>query len=606
MINPMKFITLAGSKQDFDRVVFRYLRHYNIHYTSAMLQFADTPGTSPFTEDSPYSDALLECKSLISYLDTNQPDLKLMEITPALHLIDSVSNQVKKYIEAIQQLKASISNIKNCLMLLEPFLTLEVNLCSLSHLKYVQFRLGRFPKEYYKRSHSVLNANKNTIFEPCHKDNEFIYGICFFPKEETDRMDSLYKSLQFEAFPYPDDYEGPPSEVHVYYQHELEQLSKQLQQQEHNLLGVLYAKRLDILSAYKTILLYENCFQLRQFAACITSESKQNELYTICGFISEQEMGHLAYDLQTDSKVFFTIESASSAKTQAPTQLKNSFIFRSFETLVHEYGLPPYHSLDPTIFLALSFALTFGIFFGDITRGLLLLLFGCILIVRGKNTLGGVFCFCGVSCSLFGLLYGQWLGQQFYLLLPAALVSTDTFPFSRLLLSFAVSLVIELVALLLLIKKKGKQTLIWTMQLNWHALAGFLLYPLWIWIFTTLLMRHTEFSNYVFLFLVIILCALHLSKPFKLPRSFISYLASDILLALLQAGLICFLPNIAQLSSTIPNLALLFLFHLSITAIQAIWVEAALFRLNYGWLFFHFQQEIGKTFTPYQISGEQL
>ena len=59
--------------------------------------------------------------------------------------------------------------------------------------------------------------------------------------------------------------------------------------------------------------------------------------------------------------------------------LHNAWLFRPFEMFVEMYGLPNYHDLDPTPFVAVTFCLLFGIMFGDLGQGALLLIGGLLL-----------------------------------------------------------------------------------------------------------------------------------------------------------------------------------------------------------------------------------
>jgi len=63
-------------------------------------------------------------------------------------------------------------------------------------------------------------------------------------------------------------------------------------------------------------------------------------------------------------------------KKQAPTQMKHNFLIRPFETLTRMYGVPTYSEIDPTAVLAFTFPLIFGLMFGDIGHGLVLIISG--------------------------------------------------------------------------------------------------------------------------------------------------------------------------------------------------------------------------------------
>ena len=61
-----------------------------------------------------------------------------------------------------------------------------------------------------------------------------------------------------------------------------------------------------------------------------------------------------------------------SMQEQIPVLLKHSRLLRPFEMLVSTYGLPNYQELEPTLFVALSYIVMFGMMFGDAGHGMVL------------------------------------------------------------------------------------------------------------------------------------------------------------------------------------------------------------------------------------------
>jgi V/A-type H+-transporting ATPase subunit I len=80
------------------------------------------------------------------------------------------------------------------------------------------------------------------------------------------------------------------------------------------------------------------------------------------------------------------------------------------------YGVPTYSEIDPTIFVAISFPILFGVMFGDIGQGLALLIVGLIgarLYKRKKETryhFSYIIAYCGIGAIVAGLAYGEWFG----------------------------------------------------------------------------------------------------------------------------------------------------------------------------------------------------
>lgn len=106
------------------------------------------------------------------------------------------------------------------------------------------------------------------------------------------------------------------------------------------------------------------------------------------------------------------------ADTGVPVMLKNPGFFRPFEMLVSSYGLPEYSFIDPTIFVAISFLVMFGMMFGDVGHGLVLALIGWLLGFRkgrrkeGTILVGKLAFYCGLSSIVFGFLYGSVFGNE--------------------------------------------------------------------------------------------------------------------------------------------------------------------------------------------------
>ena len=99
---------------------------------------------------------------------------------------------------------------------------------------------------------------------------------------------------------------------------------------------------------------------------------------------------------------------------QIPVLLQHPRWLRPFETLVSAYALPGYRELEPTLIVAVSYLLMFGMMFGDVGDGFILAAGGWAAWWLGRTKLwrdaGLLLLFGGLASMTFGVIYGSYFG----------------------------------------------------------------------------------------------------------------------------------------------------------------------------------------------------
>ena len=183
-----------------------------------------------------------------------------------------------------------------------------------------------------------------------------------------------------------------------------EHLNQLITEQERNLLSLLYAKRLEILSAYRTLELYQSCFQLRQYAVCITHTGFA-PLYQLQGYIPESSIGHLFHDLHVDRRVEVYLDDCKIPDPIIPSKLKNNYFIKGYKHLIIKHHLPPYPLPDLSFLILLCYLLTFGSFYGNIRIGILLMIAGAAFSLGRSKNYGHIVFLCGGTCLIFGIIF---------------------------------------------------------------------------------------------------------------------------------------------------------------------------------------------------------
>lgn len=120
------------------------------------------------------------------------------------------------------------------------------------------------------------------------------------------------------------------------------------------------------------------------------------------------------------------MESVIKGKVDVPVKMKNLKPFKPFELITGAYGIPAYRTIDPTPILGLSFMLMFGMMFGDLGHGLVLVLLGLVFFLKGNRDIyknaGILMIYVGGASMLFGLLFGSFFGFEHLSWLPTVWV----------------------------------------------------------------------------------------------------------------------------------------------------------------------------------------
>jgi len=79
------------------------------------------------------------------------------------------------------------------------------------------------------------------------------------------------------------------------------------------------------------------------------------------------------------------LSDAETSEAAPPTYIKTNDLTAPFQEIVDTYGIPRYREANPALFTIVTFPFLFGVMFGDIGHGLLLLLFGLYLVMKNDE-----------------------------------------------------------------------------------------------------------------------------------------------------------------------------------------------------------------------------
>jgi V/A-type H+-transporting ATPase subunit I len=118
-----------------------------------------------------------------------------------------------------------------------------------------------------------------------------------------------------------------------------------------------------------------------------------------------------ALDLSIARRYLITMrEPVAEEMHSVPSLTRQPRWIKPFTALVRNYGVPRYKEIDPTPLFALTFIAMFGMMFGDIGHGAIIVAAG--LLLRRLAFARSMLVAAGLSSMLFGWLYGSIFGFE--------------------------------------------------------------------------------------------------------------------------------------------------------------------------------------------------
>jgi len=248
----------------------------------------------------------------------------------------------------------------------------------------------------------------------CHLSPEECFVGLTVSIKHKDEVERILRTYHAEIFLMPDDLPRNVAKAHK----EVDERLKENSTQEKTICSAL--KKLgeenkDKLASWKET--SENILALLNAQKKII---QTGHLATLQGFVPQNKFNELTQIVNTmmGDKVL-VLENDQIEFAEPPTKVTHSRFIKPFEEITKLYGLPKYEEVDPTPLIAITFPILFGLMFGDLGHGLVLLIGGLAVgkLIKGNQSMKNV-CWimaaCGIGSMGAGLAFGEFFGQPIF------------------------------------------------------------------------------------------------------------------------------------------------------------------------------------------------
>lgn len=409
----MQFVNISGPRSDIDRVMDLYLSRYEIQLESALSELKTVDNLRPFVEMNPYKDALVKAVQFVVFLENpeeTEPDTSL-GLNDIFELIRTMNEEYLKLQAKQEEWKKKKEEIASKQKIIEPFRPMGGDLSQVLHYKYISYRFGKMPQEQYQKLEKYLLGELDAVFVKGVQDEQFVYGAYFAAPDHLQKTDAVFRSLHFERVEIPAQYEGSPEEASQKLLKEMYDIQKKIEEIDKEAAEMFKKKAPQLIWAKQRLEELAHNFDVRKMAARV--EDKKEDYYILCGWMAEDDVKKFMAEAEQDDKVFVVVEDDhDSYFGEPPTKLENPKLFKPFEMFVGMYGLPAHNEMDPTLFVGLTYSFIFGVMFGDVGQGLLLVIVGALVYHFKKSPLAGIIATAGVFSTIFGFMFGSVFGFE--------------------------------------------------------------------------------------------------------------------------------------------------------------------------------------------------
>jgi V/A-type H+-transporting ATPase subunit I len=247
-----------------------------------------------------------------------------------------------------------------------------------------------------------------------HENKLHIVGVVL--RRDRPKLEDALKRVGFARTKMPEGLGKVSSEIGTRVAEKMVELEQELERVKSDLAGV----RQNVLPALKqmlgkveaAILLLDikHYCKLTEKTCLFSGWVPRDETQTLVSAIKERSGGRAIVEVTEADKLVEETES----KVEVPVLFKHPPFLKPFEMLVSGYGTPSYRMVDPTIFVGITFLAMFGMMFGDVGHGAVLLAAGILLRLKSMRwrEAGKLAAYCGGASIVFGLLYGSFFGLE--------------------------------------------------------------------------------------------------------------------------------------------------------------------------------------------------
>ncbi|MCC6145417.1 MAG: hypothetical protein IT368_16545 [Candidatus Hydrogenedentes bacterium] len=419
----MNHVSVVALKTDLDRVLRRIASLRLMHpahveethqWAAALASMGTEQAVGEYTQRERRLRQICEGLSVTALAPSTEPMVpqRLEELDQTLDQIEGRASALLLEQKELRDRKNEIAALMHQMALLLP---MELPLHNLFESSFLYTAMGLIAKTRVQGLANAL-AGVPAVLLPIGEEGGRQRVLCVVLRRDAELLDRALREAGFEAVPAPVSLDKAESEADQRFEQELADIENRLSVLDEQIAALRADLLPEVAAAHHAI--EAALILLRVQTLCKTTE----HTCVFSGWVPQARTKEFADTVArcTEGRGLVEVIPAEEFPVtqqqpiDVPVSMASPRLLRPFRILTEGFGVPAYYMIDPTIFVAATFLFMFGMMFGDVGHGLVLLVAGVALALRVPRAAdaGRVAACCGVSSMIFGALYGSFFGFE--------------------------------------------------------------------------------------------------------------------------------------------------------------------------------------------------
>ncbi|MGE5197367.1 MAG: V-type ATP synthase subunit I [Deltaproteobacteria bacterium] len=339
-------------------------------------------------------------------------DIRDLSYEKVKDMLSGIDDRIKPLAEKKEDLSGELKTRESIFAQIKEYFPLQIKRGSF--YTFLEVVLGKIEEKNIPALERSLKEIPHLVYPFNREEAGKVTALVIGLRRDRILINKVLKDLSWERVEYPQETQGLSGDVEKKIKIQIEECKKEIAEVDKEIKNVAQASSESLSQARSFIVLNKSLLEAKKYS-CITEKTM-----LLSGWVPREDKEKVISEIRRIDPSFYIEErrpeEVDIPKEEIPVRLKHNPFLKPFELLVDSYGLPRYGTIDPTIFVAISFLVMFGAMFGDLGQGLVLMLSGLFMKKSGKPSFrqaSVLIFYCGTSAAIFGILYGSFFGIEF-------------------------------------------------------------------------------------------------------------------------------------------------------------------------------------------------